>query len=157
MTAIDYPVSHNQSLVTFELLKKLGLNVELVTVDWGTLLKRRTSKEPVDKGGWSIFHTTQPPFDGMNPANNFFLRSNGAAAFPGWPQDAELEKLLGSWFDASDPATQRNVADAVQRRAFETVPYIPTGQFFLYTAYRKSLTGRIPMHVPFMWNIEKNG
>jgi peptide/nickel transport system substrate-binding protein len=157
MTASDYPVSNSQSMVTYEALKKLGLNVELMSVDWGTLLKRRTSKEPVDKGGWSLFHTTQPPFDGIDPATNFFLRGNGGAAFPGWPQDAEMEKLIASWFGATEPAAQRDIATAVQRRAFERLPYIPTGQFFFYTAYRKSLTGRIPMHVPFMWNIEKNG
>ncbi|HEX3953008.1 MAG TPA: ABC transporter substrate-binding protein [Stellaceae bacterium] len=155
MTAVDYPVSNNQSMVTYEMLKKLGLNIELVSVDWGTLLKRRTIKDSVDKGGWSIFHTTQPPFDGMNPANNYFLRANGPTAYPGWPQDDELEKRLAGWFDAAGPDAQHQVADAVQRRAFESVPYIPTGQFFLYTAYRKSVTGRIPMHVPFMWGLDK--
>jgi hypothetical protein len=35
------------------------------------------------------------------------------------------------------------------------VPYIPTGQFYFYTAYRTSLSGRIPMHVPALWGIEK--
>ena len=157
MTAVDYPVSQAQSLVTFEALKKLGLNIELLTVDWGTLLKRRTSKEPVDKGGWSLFHTTQPPYDGVNPATNFFLRGNGEAAFPGWPKDDELERLHNAWFDATDAESQKRIAAEVQKRAFESLPYIPTGQFLLYTAYRKSLTGRIPMHVPFMWNIEKQG
>ena len=157
MTAVDYPVSQAQSLVTFEALKKLGLNIELLTVDWGHLLKRRTSKEPVDKGGWSLFHTTQPPYDGVNPATNFFLRGNGEAAFPGWPKDDELERLHNAWFDATDAESQKRIAAEVQKRAFESLPYIPTGQFLLYTAYRKSLTGRIPMHVPLMWNIEKQG
>ena len=27
------------------------------TTDWGTVVQRRTSKEPVEKGGWSVFHT----------------------------------------------------------------------------------------------------
>lgn len=82
LTAVDYPVSQAQSLVTFEMLKKLGLNIEMVSVDWGTLLKRRTSKEPVEKGGWSLFHTTIPPFDLLDPATNSWLRANGEQAFP---------------------------------------------------------------------------
>jgi peptide/nickel transport system substrate-binding protein len=155
LTAVDYAVSQAQSLVTFEKLKALGLNIDLVSVDWSTLLKRRTSKEPVDKGGWSMFHTTQPPYDGIDPVQNIFLRSNGAAAFPGWPTDERMEELIAHWFDVSDPEARRSLAVEVQKRAFETLPYIPTGQFLVYTAYRKSLTGRIPMHVPFFWNIEK--
>ena len=66
-----------------------------------------------------------------------------------------MEELIAHWFDVSDPEARRSLAVEVQKRAFETLPYIPTGQFLVYTAYRKSLTGRIPMHVPFFWNIEK--
>src|SRR5499433_408880 len=55
--ATDQPIVHSQSLLTVETLKKLGLNAEVQAGDWGTLITRQTSKEPVDKGGWSIFHT----------------------------------------------------------------------------------------------------
>jgi peptide/nickel transport system substrate-binding protein len=155
LTAVDYPVSNAQSLVTFEMLKKLGLNVEMVSVDWGTLLKRRTSKEPVDKGGWSLFHTTIPPFDLLDPATNAWLRGNGEKAFPGWPTDPKLEELHDAFFDAPDDAKRREIATAAQRQAFDNVPYIPTGQFYFYTAYRTTLSGRIPMHVPALWDIAK--
>jgi peptide/nickel transport system substrate-binding protein len=155
LTAVDYPVSQAQSLVTLDLLKKLGLNVEMVAVDWGTLLKRRTSKEPADKGGWNIFHTTIPPFDLLDPATNAWMRANGEKAFPGWPTDPKLEALHEAYFDATDGARRREIAIAAQQQAFDSVPYIPTGQFFFYTAYRTALSGRIPMHVPALWGIEK--
>ena len=35
------------------------------------------------------------------------------------------------------------------------VPYIPTAQFILPTAYRTNLTGVIIAPVTFMWNVEK--
>jgi peptide/nickel transport system substrate-binding protein len=57
ISATDQPIVHSQSLLTADLLRNLGLNVELQAGDWGTLITRRTSKEPVEKGGWSIFHT----------------------------------------------------------------------------------------------------
>jgi peptide/nickel transport system substrate-binding protein len=57
ISATDQPIVHSQSLLTSEMLRKLGLNVDLQAGDWGTLITRRTSKEPVEKGGWSIFHT----------------------------------------------------------------------------------------------------
>ena len=50
ISATDQPIVHSQSLLTAEMLRKLGLNVELQAGDWGTLITRRTSKEPVDKG-----------------------------------------------------------------------------------------------------------
>ena len=36
--------------VTYDTLKKLGMNVEIVQTDWGTVTQRRASREPVDKG-----------------------------------------------------------------------------------------------------------
>ena len=57
MPATDQSIVHAQALVTAEALRKIGLNVDLQAMDWGTLITRRTSRKPIDKGGWSIFHT----------------------------------------------------------------------------------------------------
>ena len=46
--------------VTHDLLVKIGMNVEMVATDWGTVVQRRASREPVEKGGWSILHTWAP-------------------------------------------------------------------------------------------------
>jgi peptide/nickel transport system substrate-binding protein len=35
------------------------------------------------------------------------------------------------------------------------VPYVPTGQFVIPTAYRKNLEGIIIAPVAFLWNVEK--
>ena len=43
----------------------------------------------------------------------------------------------------------------MQQRAFETVPYIPTGQYAPKTAYRTNIKGRIAAPVFLMWNVEK--
>ena len=51
-----------------DILKKMGLNAEIQAGDWGTLITRRAVKEPVDKGGWSIFHTWLVGPDMVNPA-----------------------------------------------------------------------------------------
>ena len=69
ISATDQPIVHSQSLLTADTLRKLGLNVELQAGDWGTLITRRTSKEPVEKGGWSIFHTWAVGPDMVSPAN----------------------------------------------------------------------------------------
>ncbi len=155
ISASDQPIVQSQSLLTTELLRKLGLNVELQAGDWGSLITRRTSKEPVDKGGWSIFHTWLVGPDLLNPAVNFAIRGNGEKAWFGWPTDPKLESLREAFFDAPNNAAAKKAAEAVQARAFEFLPYIPTAQFILPTAYRTNLSGIIVAPMAFLWNVEK--
>ena len=39
--------------VAGDLFRRLGFNQDLALSDWGTVVQRRASKEPLDKGGWS--------------------------------------------------------------------------------------------------------
>ena len=153
--ATDQPIVHSQSLLTGELLRKLGLNVEVQAGDWGTLITRRSSKEPIDKGGWSIFHTWLVGPDVTSPAVNFAVRGSGQKAWFGWPEDAKIEELREAWFAATDAASSKKAAEAVQARAYEFVPYVPTAQFILPTAYRTNLSGLIIAPITLMWNVEK--
>src|SRR5438067_357152 len=153
--ATDQPIVHSQSLLTADVLKKLGVNVEVQAGDWGTLITRRTSKEPLDRGGWSIFHTWLVGPDLTSPAVNFAVRGTGAKGWFGWPEDAKTEELRETWFSATDAASSKKAADAVQARAFEFVPYVPTAQFILPTAYRSNLSGVIIAPMTLMWNVEK--
>jgi len=153
--ATDQPIVHSQSLLTLENLKKIGLNAEIQAGDWGTLITRRAVKEPIDKGGWSIFHTWLVGPDMVNPAVNFPIRSTGDKAWFGWPTDPKMEELREAWFNATTAAASKKAADAVQRRAFEFVPIIPTGQFILPTAYRSNISGLIIAPINLLWNVEK--
>ena len=83
------------------------------------------------------------------------LRGAGDKSWFGWPTDAKLEELRDAWFNAPTLADQKKIAEAMQRRAFETVPYIPTAQFIIPTAYRTTLSGVINSPVTFIWNVEK--
>ncbi len=142
--------------MTVELLKKLGLNVELQAMDWGTLITRRASQEPIDKGGWNIFFTWSAAPDLLNPAVHSQLRGNGAKGWFGWPTDAKIEALRDQWFEAPDLAAQKKFAEQIQAEAFINVPHIQTGQFVIPTAYRKNLKGVIVAPVLFMWNVDKS-
>jgi peptide/nickel transport system substrate-binding protein len=155
MTATDQPIVNTQALVTMETLKKLGINAELAAMDWGTLITRRASHEPIDKGGWNIFFTWFVAPDMANPALNAALRGNGAKAWFGWPNDPKIEALRDDWFAAPDLAAQKKIAEAIQAQAFENVPYVPTGMFVIPTAFRKNLKGVIVAPVVFLWNVEK--
>jgi peptide/nickel transport system substrate-binding protein len=155
MDATDQPVVHGQALVTFAALRAAGLNVELQAMDWGTLITRRASKAPIDKGGWNLFHTWIAAPD-LAPTVSAALRANGDKAWFGWPTDPKLEALIGDWFATSDPAARKPLADRIQTEAYQSLPYIPTGQFVIPTAYRRDLSGIIISPVVFMWNVAKD-
>jgi peptide/nickel transport system substrate-binding protein len=149
----DNPLIAPLGLVTADLLKTIGMNVELATSDWGTVVQRRASKEPVDKGGWSIMQSYGPVSAYASPATNPLLRGNGYAGYFGWWTSSEAESLLQAWVAAPD-LPQRNAAGtALDRLAMDQVAIVPLGQFFGRTAYRRTVTGVLPGGAPYPWNV----
>jgi peptide/nickel transport system substrate-binding protein len=152
----DYPQINTLSLVTADLLRRLGMNLELVSADWGTLIQRRASKEPVEKGGWSIIHTTSSGLSLTLPVTHLFLRANGPQAWFGWPEDAEIERLRGAWTETADPAESHRIAEALNRRAMEVMAYVPLGFYWQPSAWRRNVTGAFKAPATVFWNIEKS-
>ena len=155
LDGVDLITNHIHALVTAELFKKLGLNVELATSDWGTVTTRRASKKPAAEGGWNVFGTDFTGAEMLNPFLNPPLPANGDKAWFGWPKDDAIEALRNEWLHAGDSEARQEIAAKIQERAFETVPYIPTGQYLPKTAYRKNLKGIIIGPALFQWNVEK--
>ncbi len=157
LDAVDLAPVHAQGLLTAELLKVLGFQVDVQSYDWSTVIGRRNSKAPIDQGGWNITHSYSFGLDAASPASNIQLRSTGDSALYGWPDFPTIEALRDRWLQAPDRHAQREVAADLQQEAFARLPYIPTGQFFTPMAYRTSLTHVIPGPIPFFWGVEKAG
>ena len=151
----DIPSTNALAEVTADLFHKLGLNVDAQTMDWGTAVQRRTNMEPVEKGGWSVFQTSWSGTDHLTPATNVFLRGNGRASAPGWPDAPRLEALRDRWFAATGLAAQQQIAAELQAQAFTDVPYVPLGQQFQQSAFRADLVGILP-GLPVFWNVERS-
>ena len=143
------------SSVAIAAFREVGLNIEEQSTDWGTIVERRTSKEPLEKGGWSMFPLGAPAAEYRDPIFATNMRGNGAGAWFGWPTDPEMESMRNAWMDTTDPAEQKRLDAATQLRAFETVPFIPMGQYLPPAAYRKNLTGLLTGAVPVFWNVSK--
>jgi peptide/nickel transport system substrate-binding protein len=141
--------------VADDLLRRLGMNVQFVAVDFATMAQRRLSKAPVEKGGWSAFITGWTGGDILNPAVNPMLRGAGVKGFPGWANDPGLEDLRHQWATAVDPAERVRLATAIQVEALKTLPYVPLGSFQVQSAYRSTVTGVFPAPVAAYWNIGK--
>ena len=155
LSPADVPTIHPMGEVTADLLKRLGMNVEFAVMDWATLVARRASKEPTEKGGWSIFHTWAPSSIIGTPVEHIALRGLGHKAWAGWFADDRIEELVAAWTVSTNDATRAAAAEAVQTRAFETLPFILCGQFQIRTAYRKYLTGIVEGGAAYMWNVRR--
>ena len=151
----DLPPIGPMGDVTFDLLKRLGMNVELAASDWGTVTKRRSNREPVEKGGWSILHTLTPSITMSTPIGNHYMRGLGDTGWFGWFKNQTIEDLTDQWLLASNEADKDRLVDAMQAEAFAQVPIVPLGQFQLYNAYRKNLTGVVEAFGALFWGVRR--
>jgi len=155
LAATDRLVYNQMMQVARDLFVRLGLNVDFRPMDWGSVVAKRTSREPVEQGGWSCFITQIEGVAACTPGGSFELRGSGAKAWFGWPDDPELERLRSAWFDAPDLAAQKAVAAQVQMRALETVPCIPLGQLFQPTAFRSDIQDIVKAAFPLFWGVRR--
>ncbi len=155
MSPTDQPAIQSVCQVVNSVFQKVGLNMDYQSMDWGTLVTRRASKAPPDKGGWNIFCTSWTGLTVANPGGHFPLRGNGASAWFGWPTDPKLEELRAAWFDAPDLAAQKKFCEQIQLTAFQDVPFIPIGQWFQPTGYRSNVTDIVKCPQILFWNVKK--
>ena len=154
IAASDFPSLNALAQVGNDMFRRAGMNVEYVSTDWGTVVQRRASREPADRGGWSVFFTFWAGVDMFNPGVHQSLRGHGQQAWFGWPTAPRLEELRQQWFEAPDLETQQRIAADMQRQAFQDVPYLPLGQYFQATAYRRGITG-VLKGLPLFWNVQR--
>lgn len=149
----DFPLIGPHGQITADLLRKLGMNVELVETDWGTVVQRRASKEPVEKGGWSIFHTYGSALAYLNPAVSTLVKGDGGAGWFGWYDSAKMRELVQAWIDAPDADRQLALANEINKLAQDDVATIPLGQFYIRNAYRRTLADVPKGSMPYPWSV----
>ena len=146
--------------VTMAQLRLAGVNVRAEASDLATAFARRARRDPPLQGGWHIFHTRSLGLELNNPLTSFALASpcgtdaNGnRVGWFGWACDQPLEDLRSQWAVAPDTATRRKIAEEMQLRAAEFLPYIPLGQMLTPIAHRTNVRGIIEMPLPVLWNV----
>jgi peptide/nickel transport system substrate-binding protein len=151
----DLPILTSPSPVAKDLLEKGGFKVQVVPMDWQSLVARRVRKEP---GAWSGFMTAWLSVDMMNPLTNPLVTAACDKAAYGWPCDAEIERLRSAFARASTLPEQQKIATELQARAIEVGTHIQLGQFKQPSAIRGDrLSGLIESPVPVFWGMSKKG
>ncbi|MDB5369078.1 MAG: transporter substrate-binding protein [Roseomonas sp.] len=150
----DFPNLKALADIGADLLSRIGVNVDYQALDWGSALQRLAKTEPVEQGGWSVFHTFWSGLDQLNPAVNASLRANGRAASRGWPDSPALEAMRDRWLVAEGEPAQAAIAAGIQEQAFRDLPYIPLGQLLQRTAYRRDITD-VPVGFAAFWGVRR--
>jgi peptide/nickel transport system substrate-binding protein len=119
-------------------------------------LQRRASKQPLDKGGWSLFVSVTPVPEYRDPLLGSLLRGNGKDAWIGWPDIPQIETAYNAWLDSDDPAEQTRLEREISLAAFESVPFIPLGRYMPRAAWSKNLSAPLKGPAPVFWNVTKS-
>jgi peptide/nickel transport system substrate-binding protein len=155
MAPMDLPQLGAFGLVTADLLGRLGMNVDFQPMDWGTQIQRTASREPVERGGWSMFHTSGSMVSMANPALNMYIRGQGLKGWVGWYDKPDIEALAQQWLASPAGAPQRDFYDRFQQILFNDPPLLPLGQYGVFTALRNGITGILDGTGSYPWNIRR--
>jgi len=144
--------------VYVDALRKIGVNVELEMMDWGTMATRfGTNKNvPGVSGGWHLWAATGSWSTWHNPLTNLGTNMSTDTSWAGWAADAEVEKLRNEFINAGTKDARMAALDKLHKRLWEVVPYVPTGQYDQPYAWRKNVSGVLPTSKLVLFNIAKD-
>jgi peptide/nickel transport system substrate-binding protein len=152
----DHNVYNPGSIVVADQLRAVGFTIDDQIMDWGTVMQRRTTMDPLEKGGWSLFVTATPAADYRDPMVAAFIRGDGRKGFYGWPSDQRIEQLYLDWIDSEDPDTLTKIEREWQERCFDIVTHLPLGRFVSPSAWRDNVTDLLKGPAPVFWNVSKS-
>lgn len=146
----------NAAQILAQELRAIGMNIQMVPMDWSGVVQRRAVKAPPDQGGWNIFITSA---DGLSVSNPIWLAGHAATGergWFGWPTDEKHEELRNAWVKAPDLETRQQIARQMQENAWNFVPHLYFGQWSAPVAHRANVTGwPICAGVVPFWNVKK--
>ena len=152
LQAVDSTLNNALALMTADTLKRIGMNVELQPMDYQTLVARRSKKDPIANGGWSMFATNGIAIDYFDPFS-VLLSGAGEKGWPGWVNEPQIEALKEQFAAETDTAKRKEIASKIQVLAYDTVAYVPLGMITLPVAHRDTVSGILPSALNLYWNI----
>lgn len=125
-------------------LQDVGINAELVSMDWGSVVERRTNPEEYEIFNTGFSFNPEPTTLSFIPAN-----------WPGWWESEAKEEILDRIMTATDFDERFAIWEEFQQLYFEEVPAIRVGDFFGLSIFRSNLKGEaLPVSsFPIFWNV----
>jgi peptide/nickel transport system substrate-binding protein len=157
MHPTDVASLRSQPVVIAQAMRDAGFTVDLQAMDWQTLVGKRASQASIADGGWHMFMTNWVGADVFNPLVNNMVNGKGKnGGWFGWPDVPKLEELRIEYATATSLDRQKELAEEIQKIAYEEGIYAPIGQYFVPTAWANTLEGVLDAPAPLFWNITKN-
>ncbi|MGI6247426.1 MAG: ABC transporter substrate-binding protein [Pseudochelatococcus sp.] len=136
-------------------LRDAGFKVEMVSMDWASVVARRTSRAPVAQGGWNVFSTTNVLPDVGDPLGFIGVAAGGDSAWFGWPSVPEIEAARARLARTGDAEEAKAIGREIHKLTIDNVVMIPMGEFYNVTVKSKKLGGQLDAEAPVFWNITK--
>lgn len=146
LVSTNYQFHYDQAVVFTKQLAEAGINVQMVVVDWATLLKKRAEPDQ-----WDIFfthHGTVP-----DPALITVLNDT----YPGWWTTDTKQALKAEFTGTADPAKRAEAWAKLQALIYDEVPTMKTGDIYSYHIASPQLQGLPEKTVlwPAFWGVSK--
>ncbi len=138
--------------MTADKLRAIGVNVDVQSSDWGSLVVRRARKDPAEKGGWSIFQAGGDITTLSQPATNILIDARcDQNNYVGWPCSDRLEAMRIALIETPEAAKFIDYNKAL----WEELPSLLLGRFLQPVAYRANISGLQHGLLLAFWNISK--
>jgi peptide/nickel transport system substrate-binding protein len=145
MAPTDVSELGNLTRTGAEQLRRSGINVDLQEMDFGSVVRRRGNQAPPDKGGYNMFCTLiDRSLPNVHPFGNLAIRADGKEPINGWAQSPRVEELRTAWLDTTDLEQQQRISADLQKQMWADVPFIPMGEYWQATAYRRDIRDVLP-------------
>ncbi|MDR3138204.1 MAG: ABC transporter substrate-binding protein [Treponema sp.] len=122
-------------------LEAVGINVEVTTVDWATMMQYRTDPARFDLYITSFVSVPVPS-----------LKLYFGPSYPGWSDDPLLQQYLADFNQATSREEARRRWDVLQEYSWEYLPIINVGHFSSTFAWNKRLENITVYNGLFFWN-----
>jgi peptide/nickel transport system substrate-binding protein len=151
LTNKDYPSLYNSALVTAQQLKTVGINAQLLVLDWPSALAM-SLKGSAD---WNMFFTGWITYVAQGGQQTLRTMAEPNAVFtpPGGKVPAQFMKDFDEVANGADLAERKAAFADAQKLAFEDVMVIPTGVMPKVQAVRANVEHYIPFYNPRMYNV----
>lgn len=146
LVSTNYKTHYDQATIFVHQLAAAGINVELVVVDWATLLKKRGQPDQ-----WDMFVTHH----GNIPDPILMTVLNDS--YPGWWATEERNTLMSAFRTTTDNEARKRIWSELQALMYEQVPAIKVGDIYSYNIASPALNGigESTMIWPHFWGASK--
>ena len=146
LVSTNYAFHYDQAVVFTRQLLNAGINVEMVVVDWATLIKKRAQPDQ-----WDLFFTHH----GFVPDPILISVMNDN--YPGWWATEEKQRLKSAFTATNDTADRKATWAMIQSLIYSQVPTMKTGDVYTYNIASPKLSGIAATTLiwPHFWGVSK--